>query len=280
MKERFHRKLRELGWVEGRDLSIDYKLGTEPDELARFAAEFVTERVDLIVASGGNAQHAAADATATIPIVAVRGGDPVALGHADSHARPGRNVTGVSWETTKEGPKKLELLKEAVPNIRRVAFLYRSDNTSVTSARAALEASPGLGVGGKIFGTKSVAETHAILDEVAGGSFDALHVTSIMTFVENAAILPDFAAGLHIPQIFGDIDIVRAGGLMHYGTNFDAQDEQSAVFVDKILRGANPAELPIYLMPTRDFVVNRGAAKRIGIEFPTSIIRQATDMIG
>lgn len=279
MKERFHRKLRELGWVEGRDLSIEYKLGTEPEELARFAAEFVTERVDLIVASGGNAQHAAADATGTIPIVAVRGGDPVALGHADSHARPGRNVTGVSWETTKEGPKKLELLKESVPSIRRVAFLYRADNTSVTSAQAARDTALAAGLEGEIFGTKSIAKTHAILDQIAAGSFDALHVTSIMTFVDNATTLPEFAARLRIPQIFGDIDIVRAGGLMHYGTNFEDQDEQSAVFVDKILHGANPAELPIYLMPTRDFVINQAAAKRIGLEFPTSIIRQATDVV-
>lgn len=277
----FIRAMQELGYLEGRDLEYVYQgPSTSLSELRRLAAELVALGVDVIVAAGGSAQLAAADATKTIPIVLVVGPDPRTLGLVESIARPGGNATGVAVDFVLEGPKKLQILKDTVPTLQRVAALYRSDNTSIESARAAQLAGPDAGVEVITLGFSDLTELDAVLDQMRASRFDGIIATSVFSAVSaDPSRLPAFAGQWRIPQVLGDIQLVEAGGLMHYGTDFEAVQARSAVFVDKILKGASPGQLPVEFATQSDFVVNLGAAERLGLKVPDNVLRRATRVI-
>lgn len=277
----FMRKLAALGYVEDRDFVIDFQ-GPSSDlgALRRSAAELVAAPVDVIVAAGGSAQRAAAEATKTIPIVLVVGPDPQKIGLVETIARPGGNVTGVAIDFDAEGPKKIQLLHEAVPGLRRIAALYRSDNTSIDSARSAQVAGASIGIDVSTIGLKVPSELDAIFEMMRDSRFDGITATSILSAVSSdVSRLPLFAEDLHIPTIFGDVELVDAGGLMHYGADFDSVQERGAVFVDRILNGVAPADLPVEFATRWNLVVNLGAARRIGLTMPDKVLRQATRVI-
>ena len=277
----FVRKLSSLGYVDPQNVEIISRgPSTEATELRQLADELVSLRVDVIVAAGGSAQLAAAAATKTIPIVLVVGPDPEVIGLVESIARPGGNITGVAIDFISEGPKKVQLLREVVPTARHVLALYRSDNTSIDSARSAQIAGARIGVDVETMGLKAPSELDMIFDALKTSRFDGITATSIVSAVTGEVErLPLVADGLRIPQIFGDMEFIDAGGLMHYGADFDTVQERGAVFVDRILRGAAPAELPVEFATRSELVINLVAARQIGLTIPADVLRQATRVI-
>jgi putative ABC transport system substrate-binding protein len=273
--------LRELGWIEGQNLVIEYRFSDgHRDRLASLAAELVSLKVDVIVATPTPPAVVAKSATATIPIVMVNAGDPVGVGLVASLARPGGNVTGLSFSVGVDYGKVLELLLEAVPKARRVAILTNPANpVQPLLVRDLKTAGQSLGIpllfleaGGaddieRAFVTVAKERVGALL--VVGDSVLGLHRTKIATL----------AAKNRVPAAYGARENVDAGGLMSYGPNVLANFKRAAVFVDKILKGANPADLPVEQPTKFELVVNLKTAKALGLTIPPSLLLRADQVI-
>ena len=280
--EAFRQGLRELGWVEGQNIVIDYRFAEGRfDRLPDLAAELVRLKVDIIVAAPTPTAVAAKNATGTIPIVMINVGDPVGLGLIASLARPGGNVTGLSFSVGMETfGKGLELLKETVPQVRRVAILSNPGNPSHALAIRDLKvAARSLGVQLLLLEARDPNEFDGAFAAMAKERVGALLVVADTVFIFQRARLADLAAKNQLPSMHGARENVEAGGLMSYGPSLQHSSRRAAAFVDKILKGAKPAELPVEQPTKFEFVINLKTARALGLSIPPSLLLRADDVI-
>ncbi|HEV2056810.1 MAG TPA: ABC transporter substrate-binding protein [Methylomirabilota bacterium] len=279
----FRQGLRELGWVEGQNIVIDYRYAEGRfDRLPDLAAELVRLKVDIIVAQPLPAAAAAKNATETIPIVMISGGaDPVGLGLIATLARPGGNVTGSSYSAGQEiGGKQLELLKKTVPKVRRVAILSNPANPGHPPMVGELNvAARSLGVQLQLLEVRGPNEFDGAFAAMATERAGALLVLSDGMFNLHRTRLADLAARSRLPAAYGVREFVDAGGLMSYGPSLRDLYRRSAAYVDKILKGAKPADLPVEQPTKFELVINLKTAKALGLTIPPSLLQRADELI-
>ena len=282
--EAFRLALRELGYIEGQNIAIEYRYTEgKRGQLPELAAELVRLKVDIIVGPSGSAPiRAAKNATKTIPIVmAGSGADPVEAGLVESLARPGGNVTGLTLLSRELGGKRLELLKEAVPKLARVAVLYDPANPgSVLEVKELLPvAARALRLTLQPWEARVVGDFETVFAALNKERPDGLYVlgTAIMTANQNRIV--GFALKSRLPSMYSNREAVVAGGLMYYGADFDDLYRRAAVYVDKILKGAKPADLPVQQATKFEFVINLKAAKQIGLTIPPDVLARANKVM-
>ena len=276
----FLERLREHGWTEGRTVAIEYRWAEGSYErAAEIAAEFVRMKVDVIVTASTPNVLATKQATSDIPIVFASAGDPVARGLVASLARPGGNVTGLSIQAAEVTSKRIELLREAVHPLSRLAIVGNGDNGAVViEMREAQAAAQTLGLDATVFEIRR-SEDIAIIFEKLKGRFNALFVPAEPLANTNRKRIGSFALATHLPTMFGSSEYVEAGGLMSYGPNFPDLYRRAADFVDKILRGAKVAEMPVEQPTKFDLVVNLSTADALGLSLPTTFLARADKLI-
>src|SRR5215470_11406715 len=280
--EAFRQGFRELGWVEGQNIVIEYRYaGGRFDRLPDLAAELVRLKVDIIVAVATPASAAAKNATGTIPIVGISLGDPVGTGLIASLARPGGNVTGVSYSVGVETiGKGLELLKEIVPNVRRVAILSNPGNPlHAPAVRDVKVAARSLGVQLQLLEARGPTEFDGAFAAMAKERVGGLLVVADTMFNLHRARLVELAAKSRLPAAYGTRDAVEAGGLMSYGPSLPDLFRRGATYVDKILRGAKPADLPVEQPTKFELVINLKTAKALGLTTPRALLGRADGLI-
>jgi putative ABC transport system substrate-binding protein len=277
----FREQLRELGYIEGQNLVIEQRFAERDfDRLPQLVAELIRLRVDIIVASPTPAAVAAKKATDTIPIVMINTGDPVGLGLVASLARPGGNVTGLSYSVGLETfGKGVELLKDAVPNLHWVAVLSNPANPAHALAIKNVEvAARALNLQLQLLEARAPDEFEAAFESMAQ-HVGAVMITPDTLTVSHAARLAELAVGKRLPSMHAFKEEVEAGGLISYGPSFSEPWRRAAGFVDKLLKGASPAELPVE-QPTRfELVINLRTAKELGITIPPSLLARADEVI-
>ena len=276
----FQQRLRELGYVEGQNLVIDwrYQLGRS-NRLPSLAAELVRLKPDVIVADVTVAIRAAMQATATIPIVMASSADAVGSGLVANLGRPGGNVTGVTIMLAEVSAKRLQLLKEMAPNASRVAVLW---DPAIPWHRALLKeieaAAPSLRLQPVVIAVRSRDDFGDTFSEITKGRVDSMFVSSTMTATAQRQLV-DFAIKNRLPTMFANRDYVAAGGLMSYAPNFSEGFRHAAEYVDKILKGARPADLPVEQPRRFELVINRRTADALGLTLPQSVLGRADHMI-
>jgi putative tryptophan/tyrosine transport system substrate-binding protein len=276
----FVRRLRELGWIEGSTITIDYRWAEgRPDRFAEIAAEFVRLKVDLIYAVGTEATLAAKKATSVIPIVFPVAGDPVGTGMVASLARPGANVTGLSNLAADLAAKRLEILREVYPGLARLAIManvgYPGAVLEIGEFQAASRA-VGLEVAAlEIRRTEDIAPAFESLK----GRAEALYVVGDPLANLNRIRINTFALVARLPTIYVQREYVEAGGLLSYGPNYPDLNRRAADYVDKILRGAKPADLPVEQPIKFDLVVNLVTARALGLTVPPTLLARADEVI-
>ena len=274
----FRQGLRDLGYVEGKNIIIEYRNSDEYERLPEFVAELVRLNVDVLVAAGAPAAHAAKSATKTIPIV-MQSGDPVGTGLVASLARPGGNITGLSDFTVGVVTKRLELLKEVVPSVSRVAVLWNPTNpTNPVTLKETQAVAPALGVTLLSLEVKGADDIDRAFTAIRKERPGALIVFGGAVTTQ-ARRIADLAVKSRLPAIYAVSEDVDAGGLMSYGTNFDDLFRRAAIYVDKILKGAKPADLPVEQPTKFEFVINLKAAKQIGLTIPPNVLVRADRVI-
>jgi putative ABC transport system substrate-binding protein len=277
--EVFRRALRELGYVEGHNLAIEWRHAEgDPDRLVELAAELVRLPVDLIVAEGSPDGRAARSVTDTVPIVLVVSGDPVGTGLVSSLARPGGNVTGLTSVTRQLGAKRLQLLTEVVPGLSRVAVLWNPENLDKVGEYADMEAAaPALGVELQSLAGRRVEEIDDALEAARGTGIQALVVlVDSLVSVPSSKILA-FAAAERLPAMYSHRFFVDLGGLMAYVANYNELYRRAPYYVDRILKGARPADLPVEQPMTFELVANMRTARELSITFPPEVQLQMTE---
>jgi putative ABC transport system substrate-binding protein len=276
----FRSGMRELGYVEGENLVIEFRWAeSKYERLPELAAELVRLNVDLIVTHSTQAALAAKRATTTIPIVIMAVGDAVAAGIVASLARPGGNITGLSFFIEELNVKRLELLKEAYPRANRVAVLAPEPFGLPSNVLPAMElAAKSLKMVLQRFDVRGPMDFESAFVAMAKQRFDAVVILDEARLIANADAVATLAAKHRVPSI-GFIEIGDAGGLMAYGVDLPAMSRRSAVFIDKILKGTKPNDLPIERATVFELVINMKAAKALGIKIPNSIMVQATKVI-
>jgi len=279
--EAFRQSLQELRYVEGKNIIIEYRFAEGKFErLPALAAELVRLNVEVIVAVGVPPTRAAKQVTTTIPIVMAGGGDPVSAGLVASFARPGGNITGSSDLTVDSITKRLELLKEVVPKASRVAVLLNPANpTNPLQLKETQAAAPALGVAIVPLEIKGAEDFDQAFSAMGKKRADALLVFSDPMFGFYQKQIANLAVKSRLPAIYGSRYYVEAGGLMSYGTNPDDHYRRAAIYVDKILKGATPAELPVERPMKFDLVINLKAAKQIGLTIPPNVLARADKVI-
>ena len=278
----FRQGLRELGWVEGQNIVIDYRYAEgQVDRLPDLAAELGRLKVDLIVSEGTQGVTAARNATETIPIVMITVRDPVGTGLIASLARPGGNVTGMSGSAGLEiVAKQLELLKETVPKTRRVAILSNPANAYHQLAIRELNvAARSLGVQLQLLEARGPNEFDGAFAAMAQERVGALLVVADSLFLLHRTRLADLAARSRLPAAYGSTEKVEAGGLMSYGPSLRDFYRRAAAYVDKILKGAKPADLPVEQPTKFELVINLRSAKALGLTIPQSLLQRADEVI-
>jgi putative tryptophan/tyrosine transport system substrate-binding protein len=277
----FHQGLRELGYVEGRNIVIEYRFGEgESDRYPDLAAELVQLKVDTIVTASTPAIEAVKNATSTIPIVMAASADPVGSGLIASLDRPGGNITGLTMLSPDLSGKRLELLKETVPRISRVAVLWNPTNTSsAASWRESQLAAHGLKMQLQSIEVRHPSDFQNLSDALIKGRFQALNVVRDPLIGAHLMRVVEFAARSRLPTIYEAEEFVDAGGLMSYGTSHPALYRRAAYFVDRILKGAKPADLPVEQPLKFDLVINLKTAKQIGLTIPPSVLYRADRVI-
>jgi ABC-type uncharacterized transport system substrate-binding protein len=272
-------RLRELGWTEGRNVAIEVRWGEgRSARFAEIAAEFVQLKVDVIV-TGGNAALAVKQVTSVIPIVLAVAVDPVGSGLVASLARPGGNITGLSMESADVVGKRVELLREVVPELRRFAVMGNGGYSATAREMDEVQKA------GRMLGLEAItvgiqrAEDIAPAFETLKGSAQALYVCTDSLVSFNLVRINTLAIGARLPTMHGIREYVEAGGLMSYGANFPDLFRRAADLVDKILRGMKPSDIPVE-QPTRfDLVVNLTTAKALGLTIPDSFLLRADKVI-
>jgi putative tryptophan/tyrosine transport system substrate-binding protein len=276
----FVQRLRELGWTEGRTITIEYRWAEGREErYAELAAEFVRRKVDIIVTSGTPAVMASKRATSVIPIVFATAGDPVGTGVVASLARPGGNVTGLSLQQTDLAGKRLELLREVVPGLGRVAIMGNVDNPYTVLELGEVQVAAGtLGLEVATLEIRRAQDIAPAFDALKSRA-DALYVCTDALANTNRIRINILAVGARLPTMHGSRDYVEAGGLLSYGPNFPDLFRRAADYVDKILRGAKPADLPVEQPTKFDLIINLTTAKALGLDVPSTLLARADEVI-
>jgi putative ABC transport system substrate-binding protein len=275
----FVQRLAELGWNEGRNIAIEFRWADgHTERLPQIAAEFVGLKVDVVVTTG-SAVPAFKQATSVIPIVFAIANDPVGGGLVDSLARPGGNVTGLSILAADLGGKRLEILREFIPGLSRLATIGDMTNLVTASETSQVqEAARTLGIEVIKSEVRRAQDIAPAIDALRGRA-DALYVQSDPLMNTNRIRISILAVGAHLPTLSGIRDYIEAGGLMSYGPNFPDLFRRSGDYVDKILRGAKPADLPIEQPTKFDLVVNQTTARALGLAIPPSLLARADEVI-
>jgi putative ABC transport system substrate-binding protein len=274
--------LKDLGWVEGQNIVIEWRFaGGRAERLPDLAAELVRLRMDLIVAPSTPTALAAKNATKTIPIISVGGVNPVALGLVASLARPGGNITG---STSTVGPeiagKQLELLKESVPKVARMGVLWNpTTQGSALALREAEIAAGGVGVELQLLEARSLDDFDGAFAAMTTKRAGALLVLGDVMFVTHRIRLADLAAKSRLPAMYGDRQHVEAGGLVSYGAATLELFRRAATYVDKILKGAKPADLPVEQPTKYELVINLKTAKALGLTLPAPLLARADEVV-
>jgi putative ABC transport system substrate-binding protein len=276
--------LRDLGYIEGQNIAIEYRYAEgKRDRYPELAAELARLKVDIIVVSGGDRPiRAAKNATKTIPIVMTgQGSDPVRAGHVESLARPGGNVTGLTVLTRELGGKRLELLKEAVPKLARVAVLYDPANrASLHEVKELLPADArALKLTIEPWEIRAVDDFEKVFAALNKQRPDGLYVPGSALMRANGKRIVDFALKSRLPSVYGSRGYVEAGGLMYYGADLADSYRRVAYYVDRILKGAKPADLPVEQPTKFEFIINLKAAKQIGLTIPPNVLVRADRVI-
>jgi putative tryptophan/tyrosine transport system substrate-binding protein len=275
----FAERLRQLGWIEGRTIAIEYRWSEgRPERVAEVAGEFVRQKVDIIVTYGG-AVAVFKQATRDIPIVFAIAVDPVGIGLVDSLSRPGGNVTGLSLQVTDIAGKRLEFLRDVVPSLHRLAIMaddgypasvMELGNVQAAARRVGLEVAP--------YEIRR-AEDIALIFQAPKFQADALYVVESALVAANVNRIIALTLSARLPSIFNTSDFVRAGGLMSYGTDYQALFVHVGDYVDRILRGAKPSDIPVEQPTKFDFTINLKTAKALGLTIPDKILAIADQVI-
>ena len=280
--EAFRQGLRELGYVEGQNIVIEYRYAEGKfDRLPDLAAELVRLKVDVIVAAGGiPAFEAAKNATKTTPIVMTAASDPVGNALIASLARPGGNITGLSLGGPELYGKRLQLLKETVPKVSRVAVFWSRTSAAVPSYLNEIHASAqALALQIQSLEVRSANDFESVFQAAAKAGAHALTVSIHPVFIANRKRILDFAAKNRLPAIYYATEFVEDGGLMSYAPQFADLYRRAATYVDKILKGRKPADLPVEQPTKFELVINLKAAKQIGLTIPQSVLYRADKVI-
>ena len=274
----FVQRLRELNWIEDRTVAIEFRWADGHNErTTELAAEFVRLKVDVIVTYGNTVADAAKRTAATIPIVFATAGDPVGTGLVASLARPGGNVTGLSIQQTDLAGKRLEILRELLPGLHTLAILANAGSpNAVLEMGEAETAARRLGLNVVRSEVRSVDDFAPALDALKA---EALYVCSDPLITTNRVRLITLALGVRLPTIHGFREFVEAGGLMSYGPNFPDLFRRAADYVDKILRGAKPADIPVEQPTKFDLVINLMTAKILGLDVSATLLARANEVI-
>jgi len=276
----FAKRLGELGWVEGRSIAIQYRWaeGVVP-RAGEIAAEYAREKVDVIVVSGDAQVLAAKRATADIPIVIAAAADPVGNGLVTSLSRPGGNVTGLSRQLTDSTGKRLELLREVVPAVRRLAILFNAANPlTVPELNAAQAAAATLGLGTIKCEIRRAEDVEPAIEAVSGNA-DALYVCIDPLVNTNNVRINTLALAARLPTMHSSRDNIDAGGMISYGPDIADLFRRAADFVDKILRGAKPGDLPVEQPTKFELVINLKAARTLGLDIAPALLARADEVI-
>jgi ABC-type uncharacterized transport system substrate-binding protein len=278
--EAFRQGLHALGYVEGKDIVIEYRNAAgKLEQVARNAVELVRLKVDVIVTAGPSDTRAAKEATSTIPIVMAQDGDPVGNGFVASLARPGGNITGLSRLAPELSGKQLELLKEIVPRLSRVAvFGTSTEPGNAQSLRETELAAGALGVKLQYLDILASKDIETAFKAARAGRADAVLVLASPILTQRKQIA-DRALTSRIPAIYDRGEFVDVGGLMSYGVSISDLDRRAATYVDKILKGRTPADLPVEQPRKFDFIINLKAAKQIGLTIPPNVLARADKVI-
>ena len=279
--EAFRQGLRDLGWIEGQNIAVEVRAAEgKYDRLPELAAELVRLKVDVIFASSTPAALAAKQASTTIPIVIGRVADPVGSGLVTTLARPGGNITGWTHQGIELRVKYLDLLKEAVPEATRIGVLWNPGNPihgpSLKSMEATAEA---LKVELHPVGARDPQEIESAFSVLTQKRVQALTVFQDGMFLAQGPLIIALAARSRIPTMYGLTDLARAGGLMGYGVNLPGMYRHAASFVDRILKGAKPADLPVEQPTKFELVINLKTAKALGLTIPPSVLARADEII-
>jgi putative ABC transport system substrate-binding protein len=276
----FVQRLRELGWIEGRTVAVEYRWAEGRSErFAEIAAEFVQRKVDVIVTASTGGVLAAKQATSVIPIVFAAAGDPVGIGLVASLARPGGNVTGLSLQQIETVGKRLELLREVVPGLGRLAVLANVGNPTVVLDMGEVQATA------RTLGLEVISleirrgEDIAPAFEALKGRAEALYVVIDPLVGTHRIRINTLVLAARLPTMYTQREAVEAGGLMSYGPNFPDLFRRAADFVDKILRGAKPADIPVEQPTKFDLVINLTTAKALGLTLPETLLARADEVI-
>jgi ABC-type uncharacterized transport system substrate-binding protein len=281
--EAFRQELRKLGWIEGKNIAIEYRFAEQKNErLPELAADLVRFKVDLIVASGGATPLAAKRATGTIPIVMTNTGDPVSQGLVASLARPGGNVTGNASLSPELNSKRLEILKDAVPKLAQVGFLRPRLGSGPLDLQLKELRAAALALKLKLEKIETELDTKGL--ESAFKTAKQKQVGAVMTittrrFFAERKLIVELAAKHRLPAIYPQKEFVDEGGLMSYGVDYTDSFRRAAVYVDKILKGAKPADLPVQQATKFEFIINLKAAKQIGLTIPVRMLERANQVI-
>jgi putative ABC transport system substrate-binding protein len=277
----FRQGLSELGYVEGKNIVIEWRHGEgKLDHLPTLVAELMRFKVDIIVTTGGTPTRAAKEATSTVPIVMAQDSDPVGSGFVASLARPGGNITGLSSLAPELGGKRLELLKEIVPKLSRIAILGTSTNPGYAQTIREMELAAGaFGVRLQYLDVRAVKDIETAFRAAAMERADA--VLLLVSFVLNSQRkqITDLAVKSRLPAIYYNPEWVEDGGLMSYGVSFTDLYRRAAIYVDKILKGAKPADLPVEQPTKFELGINLKTAKQIGLTIPSSVLARADKVI-
>jgi ABC-type uncharacterized transport system substrate-binding protein len=284
MPEAFRQGLRDLGYIEGRNVVIEIRSAEgKLERLPALAAELVALRVDVILAAGTPHALAAKQATRTIPIVFAAGTDPVMDGLVTSLARPGGNVTGLSSLGSELVAKRLELLKQAVPGVSRVAVLWHpgalGERTEKDMLKEAEVAARALGVRLQFVEARGPADFDRAFSDMTRARVDALTLLTSTMFLSERRRLVALAAKHRLPAVYPWRDVVDAGGLMSYGPDLADLFRRAATYVDKILKGAKPGDLPVEQPTKFELVINLKTAKALGLTIPQSLLQRADEVI-
>ena len=278
----FRQGLRELGYVEGKNIIIEWRYAEEkPERMSELAAELVRLKVDIIVTAGPIPTRAAKQATITIPIVMAQDSDPVANGFVASLARPGGNITGLSTLRPELSGKQLELLKEIIPKLSRVAVFGTSTYPGNAQALKEIElAAKAFGVQLQYLDVLSPKDIETAFRSASKGRADAVLMMVVgLVAGGHRTEIAALAVKSRLPVIYSGRADVEAGGLMTYGVNVNDLDRRAATYVDKILKGAKPADLPVEQAKKFEFIVNLKAAKQIGLTIPPNVLARADKVI-
>jgi ABC-type uncharacterized transport system substrate-binding protein len=281
MWQTFRLGLRELGWIEGRNIRIESRWAEDNyARLPELAADLVRLRVDLIVTRGSTYVQGARKATSAIPIVFILHADPLGTGHVASLARPGGNITGLSLQLTEINRKGFEILISTVPAAKRIAVLYNPDTPShIPGLKALEESARTLRVQLQPVVARAGAELESAFTVIARAEAQALFVLSFGPYTAERQRMAELAIRHRLPTMFADRVHVEAGGLMSYGADVGDLFRRGAIYVDKILRGAKPTDLPVEQPTKFELVINAKTAKALGLTIPPSLLLRADQVI-